>query len=52
MGGGRIKHDEIGKDILVYGYSYGYGRADHQIAVDILKQKYPDYNIHFSNDGY
>ncbi|PIC51849.1 hypothetical protein B9Z55_002196 [Caenorhabditis nigoni] len=52
VGGGRIKHDDSGKDILVYGYSQGYGRADHQIAVDILKRKYTDYHIDFSNDGY
>ncbi|EGT38023.1 hypothetical protein CAEBREN_19612 [Caenorhabditis brenneri] len=52
VGGGRIKHDDADKDILVYGYSQGYGQADHTIAVGILQKKYPGYNIHFSNDGY
>ncbi|EGT39620.1 hypothetical protein CAEBREN_04563 [Caenorhabditis brenneri] len=52
VGGGRIKHDDTDKDILVYGYSQGYGQADHTIAVGILQKKYPGYNIHFSNDGY
>ncbi|CAI5439789.1 unnamed protein product [Caenorhabditis angaria] len=52
IGGGRIQHNDLDKNILVYGYSQGYGRADHQITVDILKRKYPDYCITFSNDGY
>uniref|UniRef100_A0A0K0EEC1 Sex-regulated protein janus-B n=1 Tax=Strongyloides stercoralis TaxID=6248 RepID=A0A0K0EEC1_STRER len=52
VGGGRINHDKDNKNILVYGYSVGYGKADHQISVDILKKEYPDYNITFSNEGY
>ncbi|CAD5206121.1 unnamed protein product [Bursaphelenchus okinawaensis] len=52
LGGGRIKHDADGKSIKVYGYSQGYGQADHKIAVDMLKQKYPDYDVTSSNDGY
>jgi len=52
-GGGRIKHDAADKKILVYGYSMGYGRADHTKAVELLKRRYPDYSsITFSNDGY
>ncbi len=52
-GGGRIRHESDKKEILVYGYSQGYGRADHQIAVDALKLAYPHYtSITFSNDGY
>lgn len=30
--------------------SQGFGRADHRIAVDLLKSKYPDYKIEWSND--
>ncbi|XP_045596226.1 14 kDa phosphohistidine phosphatase isoform X2 [Procambarus clarkii] len=53
MGGGRIRHELDNKTIEVYGYSQGYGRADHSITVDLLKVKYPDYDqIKFSNDGY
>lgn len=52
LGGGRIQHDADVKKILVYGYSQGYGKADHQLTVDILKKVYPDYNISFSNEGY
>uniref|UniRef100_A0A0N5A2X2 Sex-regulated protein janus-B n=1 Tax=Parastrongyloides trichosuri TaxID=131310 RepID=A0A0N5A2X2_PARTI len=52
VGGGRINHDSENKSILVYGYSVGYGKADHQISVDILKKDYPEYTISYSNEGY
>ncbi|KAF7634097.1 hypothetical protein Mgra_00006517 [Meloidogyne graminicola] len=51
-GGGRIDHDSEKKKICVYGYSQGFGRADHTKAVDLLKKRYPDYKIDWSNDGY
>jgi len=51
-GGGRIKH-VAGKSLFVYGYSQGFGRADHAEAVRLLRQQYPTYeSISFSNDGY
>lgn len=50
-GGGRIRH-EAG-NLHVYGYSVGFGRADHTITVGVLKDFYPDYSeITFSNEGY
>jgi len=53
VGGGRIQHDKFDKKILVYGYSMGFGRADHSITVEKLKKAYPDYtSITFSNEGY
>ena len=52
LGGGRIRHDRPAKYIKVYGYSMGFGRADHTKAVAILKEKYHDYNIEWSNEGY
>ncbi|XP_068248965.1 14 kDa phosphohistidine phosphatase-like isoform X2 [Palaemon carinicauda] len=53
LGGGRILHDAEKKTIEVFGYSQGYGRADHSLSVEILKKKYPDYEkITFSNEGY
>ncbi|XP_015182755.1 PREDICTED: 14 kDa phosphohistidine phosphatase-like isoform X4 [Polistes dominula] len=52
LGGGRIQHDPEIKSIRVYGYSQGYGQADHSLAVDLLKTKYPDYDITWTNDGY
>ena len=53
VGGGRILHEPEKKEILVYGYSQGFGRADHKISVSLLKERYTDYNsITFSNEGY
>lgn len=52
IGGGRIKHSVSDKTLFVYGYSMGYGRAEHEITVDKLKKAYPDYSVTFSNDGY
>ncbi|KAJ8038480.1 14 kDa phosphohistidine phosphatase [Holothuria leucospilota] len=53
LGGGRIEHSPESKKILVYGYSMGFGRADHSITVSLLKERYPSYSsITFSNEGY
>ncbi|XP_022085067.1 14 kDa phosphohistidine phosphatase-like isoform X2 [Acanthaster planci] len=52
-GGGRIQHDPQNKTILVYGYSMGFGQADHSITVEKLKSRYPNYaSITFTNEGY
>lgn len=52
LGGGRIEHDSAKKYIRVYGYSVGFGRAQHTKSVDILKKKYPEYTIEWSDEGY
>ncbi|ESN91637.1 hypothetical protein HELRODRAFT_108413 [Helobdella robusta] len=51
-GGGRIDHDSKNKHIKVYGYSVGFGKADHKVTCNLLKEQYKDYKIDFSNDGY
>jgi len=52
IGGGRIQHDRDRKVINVYGYSVGYGQANHADTCKILKTYYDDYTIEWSNDGY
>jgi len=53
VGGGRILHKPEVKAILIFGYSQGFGQADHTITHKLVKQKYPDYNdIQWTNDGY
>ncbi|CAB3989917.1 14 kDa phosphohistidine phosphatase-like [Paramuricea clavata] len=53
VGGGRIEHNSDIGTILVYGYSIGFGRADHSISTEILKNYFPAYkSITFSNEGY
>jgi len=52
VGGGRIQHNRGRKNIIVYGYSVGYGQADHAVTCEILKTYYPDYTTEWNNDGY
>ena len=52
LGGGRILHEPQRKYIKVYGYSVGYGKADHTKSVELLKKHYPNYEIEWSDDGY
>ena len=52
LGGGRILHKPQEKHIKVYGYSVGFGRADHTKTVELLKAHYPDYQIEWTNEGY
>ncbi|KAM9840952.1 14 kDa phosphohistidine phosphatase [Aulostomus maculatus] len=52
IGGGRIKHDAQAKKIHVYGYSMGYGRAEHAVSTEKLKAQYPDYEVTWDNEGY
>ena len=43
LGGGRISFK--GYDILVYGESGVYGKANHKLTCNLLKLKFPSYNI-------
>lgn len=53
-GGGRILRDDDSKKVHIYGYSYGFGRADHAMAKDVVDQSvnYRGYEVTWSNDGY
>lgn len=52
VGGGRIMHHADQHKIEVFGYSQGYGRADHSVTADLIRKRYPDYEVTTSNDGY
>ncbi|XP_017463632.1 PREDICTED: 14 kDa phosphohistidine phosphatase-like [Rhagoletis zephyria] len=52
VGGGRIEHLPAKKTIRIYGYSQGYGQADHSISCALVKKEYPEYTVTWSNDGY
>ncbi|KAJ1522345.1 hypothetical protein ONE63_002637 [Megalurothrips usitatus] len=52
VGGGRIEHKSNEKKLKVYGYSQGYGKADHAVTTELLKAAYPDYEITWTDDGY
>ena len=57
IGGGRIRITKAvegagNHELYIYGYSVGFGRADHQVTQDLLTPEYPGYNITWSNEGY
>ncbi|GBP44580.1 14 kDa phosphohistidine phosphatase [Eumeta japonica] len=52
LGGGRISHEPDNKKIHIYGYSQGYGKADHEITAKLVKDAYPGYTISISDEGY
>nr|ACI67877.1 14 kDa phosphohistidine phosphatase [Salmo salar] len=52
IGGGRIKHDCQSKKIHVYGYSMGFGKANHAVSTEKLKVRYPKYEITWADEGY
>ncbi|NXG15072.1 PHP14 phosphatase, partial [Grallaria varia] len=52
LGGGRLAHRPEERKIHVYGYSVGFGRADHAVTTEKLKAEYPDYKITWADEGY
>ncbi|NXO16762.1 PHP14 phosphatase, partial [Oriolus oriolus] len=52
LGGGRVSHRPEERKIHVYGYSVGFGRADHAVTTEKLKAAYPDYEITWADEGY
>ncbi|KAJ6635562.1 Sex-regulated protein janus-A [Pseudolycoriella hygida] len=52
LGGGRIEHYPDVKKIKVYGYSQGYGKADHAETKRLLLSKYSNYDVEISDEGY
>lgn len=54
LGGGRIDFEPRAKQIAVFGFSYGFGQADHSISRDtiVCDSRYSDFEVTISNDGY
>ncbi|NXO22428.1 PHP14 phosphatase, partial [Cisticola juncidis] len=52
LGGGRLSHRPEERKIHVYGYSVGFGRADHAVTTEKLKAEYPNYKITWADEGY
>jgi len=50
IGGGRIRKE--GKTVVVYGYSIGFGRCDHNLTAEAIKAFDPDLEVTWNNDGY
>ena len=53
-GGGRILRCDEDNIIKIFGYSYGFGQADHALAKDVVEKsgKFAGYEITWSNEGY
>lgn len=53
-GGGRILRDDDEKKIHIFGYSYGFGRADHALAKEVVEKSvtFRGHTVSWSNDGY
>jgi phosphohistidine phosphatase len=53
-GGGRISYDKNTKEIHIYGFSYGFGLADHSISQRAILDdpRYSSFNVTYSNEGY
>ena len=52
-GGGRMDC-QTSKKMRIYGFSYGFGLADHAISREVVleDERYRDYEVTISNDGY
>lgn len=50
LGGGKIEHNNKEKKLRVFGESTGFGKADHSVSVEKLKEAYKDYEITWSDD--
>jgi phosphohistidine phosphatase len=53
-GGGRLDLDSQAKTIIIFGFSYGFGKADHSISrrVVLASSTYKDFDVTISDEGY
>ena len=54
LGGGRISLDAVNAKISIFGFSYGFGLADHQLSKQVIEtdSRYHTYDVSWSNEGY
>ncbi|CAL8307869.1 unnamed protein product [Lota lota] len=50
LGGGKIEHNSTDRKLRVFGESTAFGKADHSVAVEMLKSVYGDYEVSWSDD--
>jgi phosphohistidine phosphatase len=53
-GGGRLDLDSRAKTIIIFGFSYGFGKADHSISRRVVLESsaYRDFDVTISDEGY
>ena len=55
LGGGRIERDDDARTIKIYSFSYGFPwnyEPQHGISAKVVAERFPDYAITTSNEGY
>ncbi len=54
LGGGRLSLDTMNKKIIIFGFSYGFGLADHSLTKRVIMSDmtFQTFDISWSNDGY
>ena len=54
LGGGRINLDSEKKNVSIFGFSYGFGQADHKVSKRVVEAdpRYKDFTVETSNEGY
>jgi phosphohistidine phosphatase len=53
-GGGRLFLDSENKQIKIFGFSYGFGKANHDVSRQVVMQdvRYKDFDVTTSDEGY
>ena len=53
-GGGRINYQPDQRIINIFGYSYGFGLADHKLSKKVVEEdgRFVGYAVDWSNEGY
>ena len=53
-GGGRINYQPDQRIINIFGYSYGFGLADHKLSKQVVEEdgRFAGYSVDWSNEGY
>ena len=53
-GGGRVAVDSDERTVSIFGFSYGFGKANHELSANVVRQdeRYRDFDVSWSDDGY
>jgi len=51
LGGGRIQYDEGERRAVVYGFSYAFGKGDHERVGDIIKRELDLKEVSWNDEG-
>ena len=48
-GGGRIDYKPVAKTVVVYGFSYGFGKGDHAKAAQLIREHMIEIDVSHDN---